>query len=61
MGVFEFPCPGCGTPQKIRAPAGQEVNTQALCAACAEKKANEARDKEEDHKEAEHGAKARTR
>lgn len=45
MGVTEFPCPGCGTPQKVRAPNGQEVNAQALCAACTEKKAHEEADK----------------
>lgn len=52
MGVTEFPCPGCGQAQKVRAPNGTEVNTQALCAACREAKANEEAEK---HK----GARAR--
>lgn len=36
MGVTEFPCPSCGTPQKVRAPNGVEVKP-SLCAACREK------------------------
>jgi pyruvate/2-oxoglutarate dehydrogenase complex dihydrolipoamide acyltransferase (E2) component len=37
MATFEWPCPKCGTPQKVRAPSGTEVNAQKLCAACEEK------------------------
>lgn len=36
MGVTEYPCPKCGTPQKVRAPNGVEIKP-SLCAACAEK------------------------
>ena len=53
MGVFEYPCPSCGTPQKERAPNGTEV-TPRLCAACQEKEREEARNvqKAKDDKEA---------
>jgi len=36
MGVTEYPCARCGQAQKVRAPNGQEVNTQKLCARCEE-------------------------
>lgn len=43
MGSYEWPCPKCGTAQKVRAPNGSEVAPK-LCAACeeAEREAHQA-------------------
>lgn len=48
MGVFEYACPSCGTPQKVRAPNGSEIIPQP-CAACTEaqqKEKSEPKEKE---------------
>jgi hypothetical protein len=50
MGVTEYPCPKCGTPQRVRAPNGQEVK-QNLCAACAEKEQAQQQQQQEAHDE----------
>lgn len=36
MAEWSWPCPRCGQTQRVRAQAGEEVNTRQLCAACAE-------------------------
>ncbi len=65
MGVTEYPCPGCGQAQKVRAPNGQEVAPE-LCAACKEKEPKEhgAKERAKEYDESQgsdNKAKARTR